>query len=229
MTNKSDKSAQLKNILEAALMVAGRPLNVNELQKLFEDDPQDTKILRTLLDELKEKYASGGIELCELASGFQFQARAQLSPWLSRLWEERAPRFTRAFLETAALIAYRQPITRAEIEEIRGVAVSSNIIKTLLEREWVRVIGHRDVPGKPALYATTRTFLDHLGLKNLSDLPPLNALTDMDSQEQKLHIQLELTQTPLADTEEPQAEAEAEIADADTPTEDSPIELNGTE
>jgi segregation and condensation protein B len=185
---------QLQSIIEAALMVAGRPLTPAELQKLFDENQQpSTKEIRDSLLTIQQRYdEKSGIELREVASGFQFQAKVEFSPWLARLWEERAPRFSRAFLETVALIAYRQPITRAEIEEIRGVAVSTHITKTLLEREWVRVVGHRDVPGKPALYATTKTFLDHLGLKSLTDLPPLSELIDLESQAEKLQVQLEL-------------------------------------
>jgi segregation and condensation protein B len=194
---------QLQGIIEAALMVAGRPLTLADLQKLFDkaEEPA-TKTLREQITAIQERYQTSGIELCEVASGFQFQARTEFSPWLSRLWEERAPRFSRALLETVALIAYRQPITRAEIEEIRGVAVSTQIIKTLQEREWVRVVGYRDVPGKPALYATTKAFLDHLSLKNLEELPPLSVLQDLETQEEKLHIQLELEHQPLVTEEE---------------------------
>jgi segregation and condensation protein B len=187
----------LQQIIEAAIMVAGRPLTVADLQKLFDEHAApDANIIRGVLTALTERHAAAdsGIELCEVASGFQLQAKPELSPWLARLWEERAPRFSRALLETLALIAYRQPITRAEIEEIRGVAVSSNIIKTLQERDWIRIVGHRDIPGKPGLYATTKTFLDHLNLKSLSDLPSLAELKDLDSQVEKLQVQLELSQ-----------------------------------
>jgi segregation and condensation protein B len=214
MANKKESNPpeQLQKILEAALMVAGRPLSVADLQKLFEaNELPDTNTVRSALTALQESYNERAVELRESVSGFQFQARSEFSPWLSRLWEERAPRFSRALLETIALIAYRQPITRAEIEEIRGVAVSSNIIKTLQEREWIRVIGYRDVPGKPAMYATTKTFLDHLSLKGLDELPTLADLKDMESQEEKLQVQLELTHTP-----EPQSEI-SESAEEITP------------
>jgi segregation and condensation protein B len=192
---------QLQNILEAAIMVAGRPLSVAQMQKLFEEAQQPSALdIKTALTCLQEKYLPSGIELREVASGFQFQAKVELSAWLSKLWEDRPPRYSRAFLETLALIAYRQPITRAEVEEIRGVTVSSQIMKALLEREWVRIIGHRDVPGKPALYATTKVFLDHFNLKSLDELPTLAALKDLDSQEAKLQIQLELTETAPLET-----------------------------
>jgi segregation and condensation protein B len=184
---------QLHRIFEAALMVAGRPLTIADLQKLFDESEQPAASdIRDILAVIQKSYDDRGVELREVASGFQFQAKNELSPWISRLWEDRAPHFSRAFLETTALIAYRQPITRAEIEEIRGVAVSTHIIKTLQDREWVRVVGHRDTPGKPALFATTKTFLDHLGLKTLAELPILSDLIDMDEQEERLQVQLEL-------------------------------------
>lgn len=184
---------KLQQIIEAALMVAGRPLSVAELQRLFDETEEpSTNDIRTGLDLIRERYSNSGIDLQEVASGFQFQAKAEFSPWLARLWEERPPRYSRAFLETLALIAYRQPITRAEIEEVRGVAVSSQIIKTLLEREWIRVIGYREVAGKPAIYGTTKIFLDHFNLKALDQLPTLAELKDLDSQEEKLHVQLNL-------------------------------------
>lgn len=184
----------LIQIVEAALMVAGRPLTIANLQKLFEEtDQPETHEIRTALAAIQEKYQTNGIELREVASGFQFQAKIALSPWLSRLWEERAPRYSRAFLETLALVAYRQPITRAEVEEIRGVGASSHHFKTLMEREWIRIIGYRDVPGKPALYGTTKDFLDHFNLKSLEQLPTLSELKDWASQEAKLQVQLELT------------------------------------
>ncbi|MCD6039587.1 MAG: hypothetical protein K0S27_987 [Gammaproteobacteria bacterium] len=183
----------LIQIIEAALMVAGRPLTATHLQKLFEETAQpETHDIRTALAAIQEKYQTSGIELREVASGFQFQARIALSPWLSKLWEERAPRYSRAFLETLALIAYRQPITRAEVEEIRGVSASSHHFKTLMERQWIRIVGHRDVPGKPALYATTKDFLDHFNLKSLEQLPTLSELKDLTTQEEKLQVQLEL-------------------------------------
>ncbi|NKN33340.1 SMC-Scp complex subunit ScpB [Marichromatium bheemlicum] len=165
---------RLKQIVEAALFAADTPLTSERLLQLFEDRerPPRGALDRALL-ELAEDYAGRGIALVEVASGWRVQVRAELSPWVGRLWEERAPRYSRALLETLALIVYRQPITRGEIEEIRGVSVSTNIIRTLLEREWVRVVGHRDVPGRPALYATTRRFLDYFGLRSLNELPPL--------------------------------------------------------
>ena len=186
---------QLQQIIEAALMVAGRPLTVANLQKLFEENEQpSTADIQSALDAIRIKY-DGSIELRCVASGFQFQAKKEFSPWLQRLWEERPARYSRAFLETLALIAYRQPITRAEIEEIRGVTVNSNLIKTLLEREWIRVIGHKETPGKPELFGTTKAFLDYFNLKSLEELPTLAELKDLESQEAKLQVQLELANT----------------------------------
>ncbi len=188
---------QVQRVIEAALMIAGYPLTIAQMQNLFDEPEQpSTSTIRTLLQTLQEQYANSGVELREVASGFQFQARVELSPWLSKLWEERPPRYSRAFLETLALIAYRQPITRAEIEEIRGVTVSSNTIKVLMDREWIRVIGTRDIPGKPALLGTTKVFLDHFNLKSLDELPTLTELKDLESQEAKLQVQLELVNNP---------------------------------
>lgn len=186
---------RFQQILEAALMVAGRPLTLQNMQKLFDETEQpEASFIKSVLADIAEKYQTSGIELREVASGYQFQARTELSPWLGRLWEERPPRYSRAILETLALIAYRQPVTRAEVEEIRGVTASSHIIKTLLEREWIKVMGYRDVPGKPALYGTTKAFLDHFNLKNLSELPTLAELKDLESQEAKLQVELQLAE-----------------------------------
>jgi len=174
---------ELKPIVEALLMVADGPLSVERLSKLL-DGEGDASPARSVLHEtlcaLQEDYTGRGIELAEIASGWRFRARAEYAPQIGRLWEERRPRYTRAFLETLAIIAYRQPITRGEIEHIRGVAVSSNIMRQLLEREWVKVVGHRDVPGRPSVYATTRELLDYFGLKSLAELPTLAELKDID-------------------------------------------------
>lgn len=172
----------LIQILEGAILAAGRPLTVANMAELFEEAgrPQNTEI-REALKEIGERCEDRGFELQEVASGFRFAVRQELSPWVGRLWVERPAKYSRALLETLSLIAYRQPITRGEIEEIRGVAVSSNIIKTLHEREWIRVVGHRDVPGRPAMYATTRQFLDYFNLKNLDQLPALAEIRDFDS------------------------------------------------
>jgi len=173
---------QIRNIVEAALLASGQNLNIDRLLTLFGDEPvpPGRDQIRTALSELQEMYQGRGIELRETASGFRLQVRQEMAPWVGKLWEERPQRYSRALLETLAIIAYRQPITRGEIEAIRGVAVSSNIIRTLLEREWIRIVGHRDVPGRPGLYATTRKFLDHFNLKSLNDLPTLAELRDLD-------------------------------------------------
>jgi segregation and condensation protein B len=172
----------LVQIIEGALLAAGRPLTVPQLAELFEEHerPENTSI-REALKEVAGRCEDRGYELQEVASGFRFQVRQSLSPWVARLWKERPQKYSRALLETLSLIAYRQPITRGEIEEIRGVAVSSNIIKTLHEREWIRVVGHRDVPGRPAMYATTRQFLDYFNLKSLDQLPALAEIRDLET------------------------------------------------
>lgn len=172
----------LKNIIEGALLAAGQPLSVDRMLALFIDEVQPAREeVRQALRELMDECAGRGIELVEVASGYRYQVRREVAPWVARLWEEKPQRYSRALLETLALIAYRQPITRAEIEEVRGVAVSSNIIKTLQEREWIRVVGYRDVPGRPAMFATTRHFLDYFNLQSLDQLPPLAELRDIGS------------------------------------------------
>jgi segregation and condensation protein B len=172
---------QLKNVLEAALYSANQPLSVDRMLTLFLDDAQPTREeIRAALDQLREDYAARGVELHEVSSGFRFQTRQEYAPWVARLWEERPQKYSRALLETLALIAYRQPITRAEIEDIRGVTVSSHIVKTLEERGWVRVVGHKEVPGRPALLATTREFLDYFNLKALDQLPPLAEIRSLE-------------------------------------------------
>lgn len=174
--------SDLKKIVEAALLANGQPLTLDHLCALFDEaEAPGRDELKAALNSLMEDFEGHGIELREVASGFRFQVRQEMGPWVSRLWEERPVRYSRALLETLALIAYRQPITRSEIEEIRGVSVSSHIIKTLMEREWIRVAGHRDVPGRPALFSTTRQFLDSFNLKTLGDLPPLSEIRDLET------------------------------------------------
>jgi len=181
--------AQLKNIIEAILLTADHPMDLRKLEAIFEADeenrPGRDQVLQAL-QQLQEDYQGRGVELKEVASGYRMQVVPDCADWVSRMWEEKAPRYSRALLETLVLIAYRQPITRGEIEEIRGVSVSSHIVKTLSEREWVRVLGHKDVPGKPSMYGTTREFLDYFNLKSLDDLPSLAELKDLD----KLHPEL---------------------------------------
>jgi len=161
-----------KRVLEAALLAAAEPLPLSELRRLFDDDFDDDT-LRTLLADLRADWSRRGVELAQLASGWRFQTRPEIQSYLDRLKNEKAPKYSRAVMETLAIIAYRQPVTRGDIEEIRGVAVSSNILKTLEARDWIDAVGHRDAPGRPALYATTRKFLDDLGLRSLAELPPL--------------------------------------------------------
>src|ERR1700682_3892420 len=169
--------AYLKNVIEAALLASGRPLAVEQIAQLFDEHVRPSAAeVRTQLGALSAGYAPRGIEMKETASGFRVQVRGALASEISRLWPERPPRFSRALLETLALISYRQPITRAEIEAVRGVAVNPNILKTLIERNWVRVVGERDVPGHPELLGTSREFLDYFGLKTLDELPPLAEL-----------------------------------------------------
>ncbi len=174
MTGRRISDEQLVELIEAALFVAGRPLNKRQLKETVLADFQvSMQRIGTALDTLETHYQTRGIRLVEVGSGYRFQACPSLSPWLQALWQERAPKYSRAFLETLSLIAYRQPITRGEIEQVRGVAVGSNIIKSLLERGWVKVVGHKEVPGRPALYATTNAFLDYFSLAGLHELPPL--------------------------------------------------------
>ena len=176
----SDVDNKVKMIVEGLLLAAGRPLTLDNIIQVFSKDEQpDSKELKLVMDSIAEDCADRGFELKEVASGFRFQVKQELSDWIAKLWEERPPRYTRALLETLALVAYRQPITRGDIEEIRGVGVSSNIVRTLLDREWIRVVGHRDVPGRPAMFATTKQFLDYFNLKSLQDLPPLSEIKDL--------------------------------------------------
>jgi segregation and condensation protein B len=170
---------EIKYFIEAALLASGRPLSVDQLQNLFDGRSAPSKAdIRSAISTLVDEYEDRGITISEVASGFRIQVTAGMAERLHKLWEERPPRYSRALFETLALIAYRQPITRGEIEDVRGVSVSPNIVRTLLDRDWVRVVGHRDVPGRPEMFGTTRTFLDYFGLKKLDDLPPLADLSD---------------------------------------------------
>ncbi len=172
---------RIRCITEAALLAAGKPLSLDQLRELFDEgDRPARQVMEHVLVLLDQSCEGRGFELKKVASGYRLQVREEFAPWVGRLFEEKPQRYSRALLETLALIAYRQPITRGEIEEIRGVTVSSNIIRTLLEREWVRVVGHRDVPGRPAMYATTRQFLDYFNLTGLDELPPLSEVRDLE-------------------------------------------------
>lgn len=198
---------QLKQLVEAAIFVADTPLSKDKLQSsVLEGLQVSNNKLDACLAELVLDYAPRGIQLVETASGYQFVSMDSLSPWLGKLWQEHAPRYSRALLETLSLIAYRQPITRGEIEDVRGVAVSSHIIKTLTEREWVKVIGHKEVPGRPALYATTKGFLDYFSLKSLSELPPMpeiDTMSDFQQEQQDAKIISELNEHLESPPEEP--------------------------
>lgn len=200
----------IRNVIEAALLAAGKPLQLPELGQLF-DEHTRPKVdeIRGALDQLAAEYSSRGIELKETAAGFRIQVRREFSTEISRLWPERPVRYSRALLETLALIAYRQPITRAEIEGVRGVAVNPNIVKTLIERAWVRVVGHRDVPGRPELLSTTREFLDYFGLRSIEELPALSELKAMGD----YNLQLELPNTDALDIEPKASAAESSGAD----------------
>jgi len=201
---------QLKKIIEGALLASGRSLDIGHLQELFDIDQVPAKDqLLAVLEDIENECANRGYELTKTASGYRFQVRQELAPWINRLWEEKPKKYSRALLETLALIAYRQPLTRGDIEEIRGVSVSSEIVKTLLEREWVRVVGHRDVPGRPALYATTREFLDYFNLKSLEDLPALSEIRDIDSIDPELSLQV--AEVQVSQTTE---DAEEQLSDS---------------
>ena len=184
----SEVDNKVKMIVEGLLLAAGRPLSLDNISQVFsdEDERPEKKELRTVMEAIADSCDDRGFELIEVASGYRFQVKQELGDWVAKLWDEKPPRYTRALLETLALIAYRQPITRGDIEEIRGVGVSANIIRTLLDREWVRVVGHRDVPGRPAMFATTKQFLDYFNLKNLDELPPLADVKELDKVDDSL-------------------------------------------
>ena len=206
------EATEIKHFIEAALLAAGRPLNIDQLKGLFDGRTALEKTeIRQAIATLNEEYEERGIIISEVASGFRMQVKGTMADRLHKLWEDRPPRYSRALFETLALIAYRQPITRGDIEEIRGVSVTSNITRQLLERDWVRVVGHRDVPGRPAMFGTTKGFLDYFGLKKLDDLPPLADLSDWES----LRIQLNLPE--VEDQPESGADEIAESAATDLP------------
>jgi segregation and condensation protein B len=200
---------RLKRILEGALLAAGKPMTVIQLEGLFQEDevrPARDEI-KAALEDIASELKGRGFELLQVASGYRFQVCDDLAPWIGRLWEEKPQKYSRALLETLALIAYRQPITRGDIEEIRGVAVSSNIIRTLMDRDWVRVVGHREVPGRPAMYASTKIFLDYFNLKSLDQLPPLAEIQDLDNLTAELG--LEVVEDVVEELVEPVIETEA--------------------
>lgn len=185
----TEETQKLKQIVEGAILAAGEALSVDRLMGLFEESERPEKsTIQEVLRAIQVDTEGRGFALVEVASGWRFQVDPDLAQWVNRLWEEKPQKYSRALLETLALIAYRQPLTRSDIEEVRGVAVSSHIIKTLAEREWIKVVGHRDVPGRPSLYATTRQFLDYFGLKSLDELPTLGELKDIDSLNARLEL-----------------------------------------
>ena len=199
------EDSKVKNIIEAALLAIAKPLSQKQIEDMFEaseEEQPEREQIKQALKQLTEEYSEGGIELKLVSSGYRMQVKQEYEPWVGRLWEEKPPRYSRALLETLAIIAYRQPITRSEIEDIRGVGLSASITKTLLERDWVRVVGHRDVPGKPALFGTTKDFLDYFNLQHLDELPTLAELKDLDA----LH-------NPELDLQESNTEESDSVAD----------------
>jgi segregation and condensation protein B len=221
----SEVNQELKNILEAALLVAGKPLTLKRMTALFPKDSEPTADeLKQAIAALEQDYADRGVELKQVGKGWRFQSREKYSEWVSRLSEERPARYSRALLETLAIIAYRQPVTRGDIEEIRGVTVSSDTMRTLQEREWVREVGHRDVPGKPALFGTTPGFLEHFNLKSLSELPPLSELRDLEEISRELNFSLD-----FGSAEDNEAEGEATAAAEASDAEASEAEAGGSE
>lgn len=208
-TESTQSNPLLKQILECAILAAGEPVDISRFQQLFADDERPSEDdIKAALEELKTELQTRGLNLIEVASGYTLQIRSELQPFIGRLWDTRAPKYSRALLETLALIAYRQPITRAEIEEIRGVGIASTTFKILTDREWIRIVGHRDVPGRPGLYATTKPFLDYFNLKSLDELPSLAEITDILA----------------AETETAEAEAVATVEETTPQIEATPIE-----
>jgi segregation and condensation protein B len=217
----------VRNVIEAALLASGRPLTTDELVSLFDErDGSGLEAVQGALETLRAEYEGRGIEILEVASGFRVQVRPSVAQPVSRLWQERPAKYSRALLETLALVAYRQPITRGEIEQIRGVAVNPNITKTLLERGWIRVIGHRDVPGKPELLGTTREFLDYFGLKKLDDLPTLAQLKELED----LRVQLSLPGAEAAVDGAQDGDADGSLGtDGESASEDDELEAAESE
>jgi segregation and condensation protein B len=221
----SDDLDAVKGILEAALLVAGEPLSAAQLAKLF-DPPLEQEVVRKLLDEIRSAWSGHSVELTQVASGWRFRAKPELQPYLDRLSPDKPPRYSRAAMETLAIIAYRQPVTRGDIESIRGVAVSTHLIKTLEDRQWIEVVGHRETPGRPALYATTKQFLDDLNLRSLSELPPLAELDTShlmelpDAPPKAAEVELALASPILSPSASPSADlapSDAGNAERDAP------------
>lgn len=205
---------KLKQILEGLLLAAGKPLSLEQMAAIFtEEERPDNDLLRSVLGRIEAECEGRGFELRKVASGYRFQVRPEVGEWVGRLWEEKPQRYSRALLETLAIIAYRQPLTRGDIEKIRGVAVSTTIMRTLHEREWIRVVGHRDVPGRPAMYATTRQFLDYFNLQSLDQLPPLSDIRDMEDVNKAFSLEEEQPATRVLELPEEDADTEVEVLD----------------
>lgn len=230
----TDVDNKIKMIVEGLLLAAGKPLNLDVIAGVFsEDERPDRAELKQVLKSISDECDDRGFELIEVASGYRFQVKQDISEWIARLWEERPPRYSRALLETLALIAYRQPITRGDIEEIRGVAVSPSIIRTLIDREWVRIVGHKDVPGKPALFATTKLFLDYFNLKSIQELPPLSDIRDLIVNDEEFDLEDDLADRNIIELPDPDSDTETETDEAgvnfnpeELPEEEEAVELS---
>lgn len=221
---------QLQRIIEGALLAAGEPIPIERIIALFDKDPPTRGEVREALKAIADSCEGRGFDLQEVASGFRFQVAHDLGAWVGRLWDERPPRYSRALLETLALIAYRQPVTRGDIEQVRGVSVSSNIIRTMLERGWIRIVGHRDGPGRPSLYGTTKEFLDYFNLKSLDELPPLSELKDLGSLNPELDLDLQDETDLQASEREEQGDSrgvESDESDEDRSSDAEPIHEPG--
>lgn len=228
----SEPNTELKNIIEAALLVAGQPLTIDKMLTMFPAESAPTREeIRDAISQLEEEYAERVVELKQIDRSWRIQTRDKYASWITRLAEERPTRYSRALLETLAIIAYRQPVTRGDIEDVRGVSVSTDIIKTLVGREWIRQVGIRNVPGRPALYGTTREFLEHFNLKSLEELPPLSALRDLDVISNELNLRLDLE--PGAETSSPAAmsapDEESQDGAQDVPEPATLIEVRSAE
>ncbi len=210
------ETAKLQRIVEGALLAAGKPVPLEKLQELFiEGERPEPAQLEEALKAVSDACADRGFELKKVSSGYRFQVKQELSEWVSRLWEEKPQKYSRAVLETLSIIAYRQPITRGDIEKIRGVAVSTQIVQTLLEHEWVRVVGYRDVPGRPAMYATTKQFLDYFNLASLEELPALAEIRDLESINRELSLDDDKPLGRIIEFPEPEATQEEAVVDAE--------------
>lgn len=226
----SEVDNKVKMIVEGLLLAAGRPLTLDNIAQVFSEEEMPEKAeLQAVMSAIDESCGDRGFELKETASGYRFQVKQELSEWVGKLWEERPPRYTRALLETLALVAYRQPLTRGDIEEIRGVGVSSNIIRTLLDREWIRVVGHRDVPGRPAMFATTKQFLDYFNLKSLQELPPLADIKDLAEKSAELDLEDDASDSRVLDLPEDVSDEnafEAHTSEEERLAEEAALELS---